>query len=234
MCPWAHVFAAPLSSWNPLILLVAGEQTGLLHTRLLRPLLLCAGARPARSPASVSSGAEMRLTLLLLTCVAAACAEYSFRCDKPKAIHLNTSVVATQSSTFMDVPVPGPERAIDGNKESSYMKHRCAHTQQEKDPWWTLDLRKVHRIHSVVIWNRMDAESERLLGAEVRVGNSAKRNNLVCGVITDTEISEATIFFPCHGMMGQYVDVVIPGEIQFLQLCEVEVYGVPIDTKCFS
>ena len=35
--------------------------------------------------------------------------------------------------------------------------------------------------------------------------------------------------FECNGMEGRYVTVVIPGRAEYLTLCEVEVYGSPLD-----
>ena len=35
--------------------------------------------------------------------------------------------------------------------------------------------------------------------------------------------------FECYGMEGRYVTVVIPGRADYLILCEVEVYGSPLD-----
>lgn len=35
--------------------------------------------------------------------------------------------------------------------------------------------------------------------------------------------------YDCNGMVGQYVTIVIPGRIEYLILCEVEVYGLPLD-----
>lgn len=33
--------------------------------------------------------------------------------------------------------------------------------------------------------------------------------------------------FQCNGMVGRYVNIVIPGRREYLTLCEVEVYGEP-------
>ncbi|OCT77244.1 hypothetical protein XELAEV_18032443mg [Xenopus laevis] len=134
---------------------------------------------------------------------------------------------ATQSSYwyFMHAGL-----AIDGINHTDYNLNSCAHTEYEYKPWWRLDLKRRYKIGKVVIVNRMDCCSERLLGAEVRVGNSGDHNkNPICGKVTD--VSEATITLCCNGMEGRYVSVVIPGKVQYLTLCEVEVYGYKPNNK---
>lgn len=39
-----------------------------------------------------------------------------------------------------------------------------------------------------------------------------------------------SVTYECEGMEGRYVTVVIPGRVGYLVLCEVEVYGVPVDS----
>ncbi|KAE8599863.1 hypothetical protein XENTR_v10017368 [Xenopus tropicalis] len=104
----------------------------------------------------------------------------------------------------------------------------CSHTGKDNPAWWRLDLKKRYKVGRVVIVNRKDCCSERLLGAEVRVGDSADNNNPVCGTVTN--VSKETIVVSCEEREGQYVSVVIPGREETLQLCEVKVYE-PSDTS---
>ncbi|CAJ0955947.1 unnamed protein product [Ranitomeya imitator] len=117
---------------------------------------------------------------------------------------------------------------FDGGNDTTYLKGSCTHTNQVKNPWWKLDLKQIYKISNVVLTNRMDCCPERLLGAEVRIGNSPNNVNPVCGTVTN--VTSATLSFCCNGMEGQYVSVVIPGRAEYLTLCEVEVYGQPICT----
>ncbi|OCT77245.1 hypothetical protein XELAEV_18032444mg [Xenopus laevis] len=126
-----------------------------------------------------------------------------------------------QSSTYLST-YPA-EAAVDGIKVTDLLIHPCAHTNKDNPAWWQLDLKKRYKVKTVIIVNRMDEHSERLLGAEIRVGNSPDNNNPVCGTITIG--TEAIIILSCGGMEGRYVSVVIPGREEYLQLCEVEVYG---------
>ncbi|NP_001106321.1 uncharacterized protein LOC100127277 isoform X2 [Xenopus laevis] len=169
----------------------------------------------------------MKQLVLLLACATVGWAQ---SCDpQPGAINLARSegVSVSQSSVYPLVPVPNAQTAVDGNKETNYYVHPCAHTNRDLAPWWQLDLKKSTKIWSMVIVNRGDCCSERLKGAEIRVGDSADNKNPVCATVSD--VSQITMTFCCKGMMGRYVSVVIPGRSEFLHICEVEVYGE--DTK---
>eukprot|EP00079_Xenopus_tropicalis_P018260 XP_004919491.1 PREDICTED: fucolectin-1-like [Xenopus tropicalis] len=83
---------------------------------------------------------------------------------------------ATQSSYwyFMHAGL-----AIDGLNYTDYNLNSCAHTDRQDHPWWRLDLKTRYRVGTVVIVNRRDCCSHRLLGAEVRVGGSSHIYNPV-------------------------------------------------------
>ncbi|XP_010765257.1 fucolectin-1-like [Notothenia coriiceps] len=118
-----------------------------------------------------------------------------------------------------------PQRAVDGNLASSYTQKSCTHTRKQRNPWWRLDLQKTYRINTVTITNRKDCCSDRINGAEIRVGNSLHgRPNPICAVISSIEAGTSKTF-ECNGMEGQYVTIVIRGRREFLTLCEVEVTG---------
>ncbi|KAJ8415645.1 hypothetical protein AAFF_G00402020 [Aldrovandia affinis] len=129
---------------------------------------------------------------------------------------------ATQSSTGYG---GGAERAIDGNRNPLYNDRSCTHTEAETDPWWRVDLLREHRVTSVTITNREDCCSERLDGAEIRIGNSMENNgnnNPVCAVVSTIPAGDS-VTFQCHEMEGRYVNIIQPGCYKFLTLCEVEV-----------
>ncbi|CAI5661912.1 unnamed protein product [Oreochromis niloticus] len=73
--------------------------------------------------------------------------------------------------------------------------------------------------------------TERLNGAEIRIGDSLHNNgnnNSRCAVITSIA-GDVVAKFTCNGMEGRYVNIVIPNREEFLSLCEVEVYGSRLD-----
>ncbi|XP_042561138.1 fucolectin-6-like [Clupea harengus] len=121
--------------------------------------------------------------------------------------------------------------AIDGNRDGMYRHGSCTHTEAHLNPWWRVDLLQKYKVFSVIITNRKDSAPSRLNGAEIRIGNSLDNNginNPRCAVISSIPggVSET---FECNGMEGRYVTVVIPGRAEYLTLCEVEVYGSPLD-----
>ncbi|TNN56660.1 Fucolectin [Liparis tanakae] len=133
---------------------------------------------------------------------------------------------ASQSSMY---EFGAASNAIDGNPNAVWEDGSCTHTKNNINPWWRLDLRVTHKVFSVKITNR-DEDSDRLNGAEIRIGDSMENygnNNTRCAVISSIP-SGGVGEFQCGGIDGRYVNVVIPRE-EFLSLCEVEVYGSRLD-----
>ncbi|KAG9463330.1 hypothetical protein GDO78_021965 [Eleutherodactylus coqui] len=81
---------------------------------------------------------------------------------------------ASQSSTYEGSAGinPGPELAIDGNDDSNFQSGSCMHTKLDYGPWLTVDLRRNISVGVVVLTNRQDSCSERLMGAQVLAGTS--------------------------------------------------------------
>ncbi|XP_078506111.1 fucolectin-1-like [Lissotriton helveticus] len=139
---------------------------------------------------------------------------------------------ATQSSVYgagkiVDGYLALALNAIDGNLDPEYYHGSCSHTNTEDGPWWRLDMLDEYYITRVSITNR-NAGPERLNGAEILIGNSLVNNgnnNPRCAVMNNIGASE-TMTFECHGMLGRYLNVVIPGKTTVLTLCEVQVFGV--------
>uniref|UniRef100_A0A8B9HA57 Si:ch211-215k15.4 n=1 Tax=Astyanax mexicanus TaxID=7994 RepID=A0A8B9HA57_ASTMX len=130
---------------------------------------------------------------------------------------------ATQSSLYGYFLASG---AIDGNRNGP---GSCSFTNYDLSPWWRVDLLKRHKVFSVSVTNSQDVYVSRLKGAEIRIGDNLEdngNNNPRCGVIEST--GSPTVTFQCNGMEGRYVNVVISGRREYLTLCEVEVYGVPL------
>ncbi|KAL0189900.1 hypothetical protein M9458_016999, partial [Cirrhinus mrigala] len=68
------------------------------------------------------------------------------------------------------------DRAIDGVKYAPGVASFCTHSWNERNPWWRLDLLDSYSITTVTITNRADCCTERLNGAEIRIGNSLENN----------------------------------------------------------
>ncbi|XP_040211119.1 fucolectin-like [Rana temporaria] len=142
---------------------------------------------------------------------------------EPGAVNVARNGTASQSSDQQFRVMGYASKAIDGNTEGDFHKGFCTHTKDEYEPWWDLDLKKTYNISSIVITNRRDCCAQRLLGAEVRIGDSPDRKNPVCSNVTD--VSKPRISLCCSGMLGRYVSVEMTERLEVLTLCEVEVYG---------
>ncbi|XP_051755487.1 fucolectin-1-like [Ctenopharyngodon idella] len=142
---------------------------------------------------------------------------------------------ATQSSTSSGSW--SAEKAIDSNRGLQQLYTGCSSTLNETNPWWRLDLRDIYRVSEVVVTNRNDCCPERINGAEIRIGNSLENNgnnNPICAVIPAIPAGES-YNYSCDGMEGRYVNLIIPGDMKILTLCEVEVYGeVPCLKRSFA
>src|SRR5690606_9014640 len=68
------------------------------------------------------------------------------------------SGTATQSSTYQDAVA---SRAIDGRTDGRYDEGSVAHSQDEEQPWWEVDLGAARPVERVVVWNRAEV-GERL------------------------------------------------------------------------
>ncbi|XP_073488735.1 fucolectin-like [Aquarana catesbeiana] len=145
-------------------------------------------------------------------------------CDVPPgATNIARSGEASQSSDYPIQPIGYAKKAIDGVIDTDWYHGFCTHTNQDPSPWWKVDLKQKYKVNVVVVTGRTDGSMGRMMGAEVRIGNSPDNNNPVCGKVT--QVSDPKTIFCCNGMEGQYVSVVIPGRTEFLHLCEVEVYS---------
>ncbi|XP_077349877.1 pentraxin fusion protein-like [Lithobates pipiens] len=142
-------------------------------------------------------------------------------CSRPPgATDIARSGEASESSLY-DVGLA--YNAIDGVTDTNWFNGSCTHTYNDPSPWWKVDLNQKYKVNVVVVTGRTDGSMDRMMGAEVRIGNSPDNNNPVCGKVT--QVSDPTTIFCCNGMEGQYVSVVIPGRSEYLTLCVVEVYG---------
>ena len=53
--------------------------------------------------------------------------------------------------------------AIDGNRDTNFNNGSVTYTCNVFQPWWKVDLAFEIKINKIIIWNRMDDVSERLL-----------------------------------------------------------------------
>ncbi|XP_074539367.1 uncharacterized protein LOC141800603 [Halichoeres trimaculatus] len=148
--------------------------------------------------------------------------------NNPRQVNIARGGTVAQSSIYGGA---GPQRAVDGNRASDWNQGSCTHTNKDRRPWWRLDLEKRYKINTVTIHNRRDCCSNRLNGAEIRIGDRLDDNgnaNPRCTVISSIPAGNSQTF-QCKGMEGRYMNIVIPNRKEYLTLCEVEVTGEPAE-----
>ncbi|XP_074716759.1 uncharacterized protein LOC141939920 [Strix uralensis] len=163
------------------------------------------------------AGRQEQLSLCEVEVVEQGCAAL------PGAQNVALGRPAAQSSVLDAISSAG--NAVDGNRDGDWERGSCAHTTEEPEPWWRVDLGHRHAVYAVVVKNRRDCCWQSLKGAEIRVGDSLLahgRRNPVCGIITDAGPGSLSTVC-CHGLRGRYVSILIPNREDALALCEVEV-----------
>uniref|UniRef100_I3JJQ9 Fucolectin tachylectin-4 pentraxin-1 domain-containing protein n=1 Tax=Oreochromis niloticus TaxID=8128 RepID=I3JJQ9_ORENI len=121
----------------------------------------------------------------------------------------------------------GPSKGVDGCRNGNLVAECCTHTLEDLGPWWRVDLLAVYKVSAVTIINRQDGYTERILGAQILIGNSLEQNgtqNPSCGMIKSLA-GTPTYTFQCNEMEGRYINVIIPGIKRYMTLCEVEVFA---------
>ncbi|XP_077985240.1 xanthine dehydrogenase/oxidase-like [Glandiceps talaboti] len=141
----------------------------------------------------------------------------------PRLINVAGAGIASQSSNKYG---ENANQAIDGDTNSDYLMNTCSHTDDEQDPWWKVDLGTSYPVYDVIITNRQDCHSERILGTEVRVGDNEDIGaNALCGEPVESDrVSDETLIFECDpALQGRYVSIQLVGRQSHLHVCEVAV-----------
>ncbi|MCU0643703.1 MAG: discoidin domain-containing protein, partial [bacterium] len=81
--------------------------------------------------------------------------------------------IATQSSTGYWSWWATADRAIDGNTNGNYYSGSVTHTYNDYHAWWQVNLDNMHRLESIVLWNRTDNCWDRLTNFNVSVLNNS-------------------------------------------------------------
>ncbi|XP_043938081.1 uncharacterized protein LOC122810566 [Protopterus annectens] len=147
-------------------------------------------------------------------------------CAVPARANIALNGNASQSSTYDNYE---PIKANDGCINANFSLQSCAHTDNNYNPWWMLDLKAYFNICAVAVTNRGDCCPERINGAQIHIGNCSENNgtfNPSCGTISSLSAG-ATIMFDCSVMEGQFITINIPGRAEYLTLCEVQVLQCP-------
>ena len=135
---------------------------------------------------------------------------------------------ARQSSTGY---VADAGRAVDGNSSGQWSANSVAHTENQPQAWWEVDLGATYNISLIKIWNRTDSYSERLSNFYVMVSerpfSSSNVNDSLAqrGIWSNHHSGTAGITTEIKvNAQGRYVRIQLVGA-NYLQLAEVEVFG---------
>ncbi|XP_072023619.1 uncharacterized protein [Amphiura filiformis] len=133
-----------------------------------------------------------------------------------------------QSTANSDDIEANAARAIDGDDNPNWGGGTCSHTEpdQNGEQWWAVDLGENTNkcITRVIIRNRADCCSDRIAGAQVRVGNSdTYGENALCDVVEDEQATAgADITVTCvNPRCGRYISIHQDEGERILTLCEV-------------
>ena len=105
---------------------------------------------------------------------------------------------------------------------------RWSSTFYDLNPYWTVDLNRIAVVLYVTVTNRNDGQGWRINPLDIRVGNTTANgglSNSVCVSGATLSSTGETKNFTCPETEGRYVSIHLSRK-QYLQLCEVEVYGI--------
>lgn len=93
-----------------------------------------------------------------------------------------------------------------------------------------------YSINQVVIYNRLDCCSKRLIGSKVYVTNNAQpaksgkmSSDELCGTVSSLP-TPRKVTLTCNGRQGKYV-IITKNDATALTLCEVQVFGTKVKCK---
>lgn len=145
----------------------------------------------------------------------------------------STNIARGKSCRASSVNFDGvASRAVDGNTDGIYTNNSCTHTQDEKDPWFEIDLGDFYDVTKIVIWNRTDEccwnrlQGFYVMASEKAITANSTDNAMLFknGPLSFKSGSEASMTLEGNKKC-RYIRICIPGNIKILSLAEIEVYG---------
>lgn len=115
-----------------------------------------------------------------------------------------------------------PSRAIDGNTDGDYGHGSVTHTREDSPSWWQLDLGEEYSLSEIILYNRTDAEPERLSNFDIVLLNNAGQE-VAHQSIDSLDRSSLAVQF--DSLEARYVKISLKTIRIPLSLAEVEVFG---------
>ncbi len=132
---------------------------------------------------------------------------------------------ATQSSTHKYIrdkrACPRAEIALDGVLEGDLLMEQTSYTNADEKAWWQVDLEETCRIDQITIYNRTDADADRLSDYWVFVLDAA---NKVVWKSRQTDHPNPSVVLKTGGVDGRTVKIQLAGT-SHLHLAEVLIEG---------
>ena len=123
------------------------------------------------------------------------------------------------------------DRAIDGNTSGAFGSGSITHTNSTEGAWWEVELAAVSTIDEIVVWNRTECCSNRLMNIRVSVLDEAREETYGEDFFTDVAGDPPVPNFAADagGVEGLYVRIERLGPDSegnnFVSLSEVQVFG---------
>ncbi|XP_014897059.1 fucolectin-1-like [Poecilia latipinna] len=159
------------------------------------------------------------LWILFFVCLSVSATENS---NKPNIQLMDKRAYQSTTYTGIDKIHYTADRALDGNQST------CSHTNQQIDPWWSVDLQDVYNISCISIYNvHQDNKVTNISGAKIYIGNSRQNNginNKLVQNITAFLANQINVFEFPSSVSGRYVTVIRPGNT-YMVLCDVKITG---------
>lgn len=141
---------------------------------------------------------------------------------------------AIQSSTYK---TSDASRAVDGVVDGKYSNGSTAHTEDDNNPWWMVDLGKIYTIRQINVYNRTDAVVDRLKNYNILISedsipmSTAITNYTGVTMINDPQIAKSPTRFKVNDVQGRYIALQIPGSTRYLHLAELQAYGLEVSQQ---
>ena len=133
---------------------------------------------------------------------------------------------ASQKSTYNGGVA---SRAINNNTDGYLGNGSFTRTRKETGPWWTLQLSKSYKISKVNVFNRQDCCGDRILNFVMTIYRGGSKVYYSSIATPDESGLVKRIYeFMVPDVVGDNVEIKIPGPDKILSLVEVQVMGVAV------
>ncbi|MFR7030530.1 glycosyl hydrolase family 98 C-terminal domain-containing protein, partial [Streptococcus pneumoniae] len=134
----------------------------------------------------------------------------------------NLNIAYAKPTTQSSVDYNGdPNRAVDGNRNGNFNSGSVTHTRADNPSWWEVDLKKMDKVGLVKIYNRTDAETQRLSNFDVILYDN-NRNEVAKKHVNNLSGESVSLDFKEKG--ARYIKVKLLTSGVPLSLAEVEVF----------